>query len=197
MEKTKKMSVRTMVIGALLTALVFILQFMGGAIRVGTFSFSIVLIPIVIGAITCGKKIGAWLGFVFAIAVFATGDASFFMGFNPAGTVITVLLKGVLCGYLSGLIYELIYKAFSQKYKGTQHIASIVASIVCPVVNTGVFLLGCKIFLMDAVSNLAGGSNLGEFMIFGLVGVNFLIELAVNVFFAPVISYIVKVVSEK
>ncbi len=196
MEKTKKRSTRTMVVGALLTALVFILQFMGGAIRIGTFSFSLVLIPIVIGAITCGKGIGAWLGFIFAIAVFATGDASFFMGFNPAGTVITVLLKGILCGFVSGLVYELIYKAFSAK-KNICHIASIIAAIVCPLVNTGIFLLGCRIFLMDAVAHLAGGANVGEFMIFGLVGINFICEMAVNIFFAPAVSHIVRVVTNK
>ena len=60
----KKMSTRTMVVSALLTALVIILQFMGAAIKLGPFSVSLVLIPIAIGAITCGKMVGTWLGFV-------------------------------------------------------------------------------------------------------------------------------------
>ena len=59
-------------------------------------------------------------------------------------------------------------------------------------------MLGCLVFLMDAVEHLAGGGvNLGEFMIFGLVGINFVFEMAVNIIFAPAISHIIKVVSKK
>ena len=192
MERTNKMTTKTMVIGALLTALVFVLQFMGAAIRFGTFSISLVLIPIVIGAVTCGKGMGAWLGLVFGGAVLASGDATLFMQFNAVGTVITVLLKGTGCGFVAGLVYELLCKSFKQSY-----FAAVAAALTCSVVNTGIFLLGCKIFLMDAVAHLAGGGiALGKFMIFGLVGVNFLFEMAVNIIFAPAIVHIIKVVSK-
>ena len=190
--ENKNMSTRTMVVGALLTALVFVLQFVGAAIRFGTFSISLVLIPIVIGAVTCGKGMGAWLGLVFGGAVLASGDATLFMQFNAAGTVITVILKGVACGFVSGAVYEILTKAVKKPY-----FAAVTAALVCPVVNTGVFLLGCKVFLMDAVAHLAGGGvELGKFMIFGLVGMNFLLEMAVNIIFAPAIVHIIKIVSE-
>lgn len=193
MERTKKMATKTMVVGALLTALVFVLQFMGAAIRFGTFSISLVLIPIVIGTVTCGKGMGAWLGLVFGGAVLASGDATFFMQFNAWGTVITVLLKGAACGFAAGFVYELLCSCFKKPY-----LAAVAAALVCPIVNTGVFLLGCKVFLMDAVAHLAGGGvELGKFMIFGLVGVNFLFEMAVNIIFAPAIVHIIKVVTKK
>ena len=48
---------------------------MGSFIRFGPFSISLVLIPIVIGAATCGIKIGAWLGLVFGAVVMVTGGA--------------------------------------------------------------------------------------------------------------------------
>lgn len=193
-----KMSTRTMTIGALLTALVFVLQFMGAAIRFGTFSISLVLIPIVIGAVTCGKGVGAWLGLVFGIAVLASGDATFFMQFNAVGTVITVLLKGAACGFVSALVYELICKLSSNNKKYVHHVAAVCAAIVCPIVNTGIFLLGCLVFLMDAVAELSGGGiPLGQFMIFGLVGMNFLLEMAVNIIFAPALVHIIKVVSKE
>lgn len=191
MEK-QKMTTNKMVVGALLTALVFLLQFMGASIRFGTFSISLVLIPIVIGAVTCGKGIGAWLGLVFGVAVLASGDAAFFMQFNAIGTVITVLLKGIACGFVAGLVYDVLVKIFKNSY-----LAAITAAIVCPVVNTGIFLLGCSVFLMDAVAHLSGGGvNLGKFMIFGLVGANFLFEMAVNIIFAPAIAHIIKIVSK-
>ena len=198
MVNTKKMTTRTMVVGALLTALVFVLQFMGASIRFGTFSISLVLIPIVIGAVTCGKGIGSWLGFVFGIAVLASGDATLFMQFNAFGTVATVLAKGVACGFAAGLVYELTVKLFSKNTKTASYIGAVAAAVICPVINTGVFLLGCLVFLMDAVEHLAGGGvNLGKFMIFVLVGINFIFEMAVNIIFAPAISHIIKVVSKK
>lgn len=179
-----KMDTRTMVLGAVLTALVIVLQFMGAFVRLGPFSISLVLIPIVIGAATCGSAIGAWLGLVFGVVVLASGDAGAFLAVNAAGTVITVLLKGILCGYLAGLTYKALshYNVYA---------AVICAAIVCPVVNTGVFLLGCLVFFMDTVKLWAEAAGLGggvaHYMIFGLVGANFLVELGSNIVLSPVI----------
>ena len=53
----KKLEIRKLVLGALMAALVVILQYMGSFVRFGPFSIFLVLIPIVIGAITCGKEI--------------------------------------------------------------------------------------------------------------------------------------------
>lgn len=196
MVKKEKMSTRTMVLGALLTAIVVVLQFAGASIRFGTFSVSLVLIPIVIGAITCGKTIGAWLGFVFGIVVLASGDAAPFWAVNTLGTITTVLAKGIACGFVSGLVYEIIFKLAGKSYG-----SAIAAAIVCPIVNTGVFLIGCVIFFMETVAEwgegLGFGSNVGQYMIVGLVGVNFLFEMAVNIVFAPAIAHIIKVASRK
>ena len=191
----KKMETRTMVLGALMTALVVLLQYMGSFVKFGPFSISLVLIPIVIGAITCGKGVGAWLGFVFALMVFATGDAAVFYVVNPAGTIITVFLKGILCGFLSGLMYELAAKSFKKKY-----FAAIVSAIVCPIVNTGVFLIGCKFFFIETVTGWAivsgFGANTGAYMIFVLVGANFLVEMLFNIVFAPALVHILKAVKK-
>ena len=48
----------------LFTAIVIVLQLMGSFIRFGTFSISLVLVPVVIGAALYGAGAGAWLGFV-------------------------------------------------------------------------------------------------------------------------------------
>ena len=183
-EQTTKTDTKTLVLGAVLTALVILLQFMGAFVRFGPFSISLVLIPIVIGAATCGVKIGAWLGFVFGVIVLASGDAAAFLAVNVPGTVITVLLKGTACGFLAGLTYRALSKF-------NTYVAVACAAIVCPVVNTGVFLLGCLVFFMDTIKLWAEAANVGGsvayYMIFVLVGANFLVELASNIILSPVV----------
>ena len=104
--KISEMSTVKMVFAAILTALVIILQFIGQTIRLGPFMISLVLIPIVIGAAVCGPKIGGWLGFVFGIFVLISGDAAAFLTVNVLGTVITVILKGMLFGLAAGIVYK-------------------------------------------------------------------------------------------
>jgi len=174
------MDTRTMVLGAIMTALVIILQFMGAFVRFGPFSISLVLIPIVIGAAECGMFAGAWLGFVFGVVVLASGDAAAFMAVNPIGTVITVLVKGAACGYAAAVVYR--YVSRYNRYAGVA-----MAAIVCPVVNTGIFLLGCLVFFMDTISAWAGDTQIWYYMIFVLVGGNFLFELGSNILLSPVI----------
>ena len=89
---------------ALFSAIVVVLQLLGAFIRLGQFSVSLVLIPIVVGSAVYGMGAGTWLGFMFGFAVMISGDAASFIALNPAGTFITVLLKGIL----AGLVVELV-----------------------------------------------------------------------------------------
>ena len=175
-----KTNTRKLVLTAILTALVIILQFMGAFIKLGPFSISLVLIPIVIGAATCGTGVGAWLGFMFGLVVLWSGDAAAFLAIDIPGTIITVLAKGTLCGLMAGLVY----KAFAGKNK---YLAVFLSAIVCPVVNTGVFLLGCVAFFMDTITQWAAGSNIIYYMLVGLVGGNFLFELGANIVLSPIV----------
>lgn len=184
--KTNKNSTQKLVLAAILTALVVILQLMGSFIRFGTFSISLVLIPIVIGAATCGTAVGAWLGFVFGVAVLLSGDAAAFLTIDAIGTVITVILKGTACGLVAGRVYKLLEKK-------NKYLAVLVSAIACPVVNTGVFLLGCAVFFMDTITQWAQGSNIVYYMLVGLVGGNFIFELAFNVILSPVIVRILNI----
>lgn len=189
MENRRK-TTQQLVLGAILTAIVVLLQFMGSSIKLGPFSISLVLIPIVIGAATCGAKIGAWLGLIFGIVVLISGDAAAFLSINTAGTVVTVILKGALCGYFSGLAYRAVARKNSLA-------AVLLSAIVCAVTNTGIFLLGCLLFFMDTIEAWAAAANLGggvaHYMIFGLVGANFLFELLVNIVLSPVIVRLLKI----
>ncbi|MBQ8531856.1 MAG: ECF transporter S component [Clostridia bacterium] len=193
MSNERKKQTQVLVLGAILTALVVILQFMGSFIRFGPFAISLVLIPIVIGAATCGVKIGTWLGFIFGVVVLISGDASAFLAVNVFGTIVTVLLKGAACGLAAGLIYKLL-----EKYN--RYLAVIAAAVVCPIVNTGVFLLGCVIFFMDTVAEWGAALGFGgtlEYMFLGLVGGNFLFELASNIILSPVIVRVLNIKNKK
>ncbi|MBR4950350.1 MAG: ECF transporter S component [Clostridia bacterium] len=186
---TKKLTTEKLVLGAILTALVIVLQIMGSFIRFGVFSISLVLVPIVVGAAKCGWKIGAWLGFIFGVVVLLNGDAAPFLAVNAAGTIVTVLLKGALCGLAAGLVYRALEKV-------NVYLAVIAAAFVCPVVNTGVFLLGCVVFFMDTITEwglAAGFSNAGAYMFLGLAGGNFIFELATNLILSPVIVRILNI----
>ncbi len=174
----------------LLTAIVVVLQLVGSAIHFGPFSISLVLIPIVVGASLYGVLSGAWLGLAFGVTVLASGDAAAFLAIDPVGTVITVLLKGMLAGLAAGAVY----KAIENKNKIA---ATITAAIVCPFVNTGVFLAGCSIFFLDTLKEWAAGTNVFVYMITGLVGFNFLFELGINLILGPTIVKLVDLAERK
>ena len=167
---------------ALLTAVVLVFQTLGSFIRLGPFQASLVLIPIVIGAALLGVTAGGWLGFIFGMHVLISGDAAAFLTIDVFGTVVVVLAKGILCGMAAGLIFKLLKKF-------NQYVAVLVSAIACPVVNTGVFLIGCKLFFMEAVSAWANAEGMSAvaYMFLGLVGGNFIFELVLNIVFIPVI----------
>ena len=97
--KKKGMDTKTMVMGAVMTALVIVFQLISTYTTFfGPFSTAMALIPIVIGTALCGVTVGGWLGFVFGMAVIISGDAAAFLVVNPLGTVLTVLVKGIAAG---------------------------------------------------------------------------------------------------
>ena len=176
--------VRKLTLAALLTAIVVVLALLGTAIRFGTFNVNLALVPIVIGAALLGVGYGAWFGFVNAVVILLSGDAAPFLAVNVFGTIVTVVAKGVLCGLVSGLIYKLVERF--NKYG-----AVVAAALVCPLVNTGVFLIGCRIFFWDTLAQWSEGSGTGStfsFVVTILIGVNFLIEIAINMILAPAIA---------
>lgn len=168
----------------LLTAIVVVLQLLGAFIHFGPFSITLVLIPIVVGAALYGKMAGAWLGLAFGITVLLSGDAGAFLAINVPATIAIVLLKGMLAGLLAGLVYSLIEKK-------NKIAATITAAVVCPLVNTGVFLIGCSLCFMDTLKAWAGGEDVFVYMITVLVGFNFLFELGANLILSPTIIKLV------
>ena len=102
------------------------------------------------------------------------------------------MIKGVLSGLCAGLVYQLL-----EKYN--RYLAVLVSAIVCPVVNTGIFLLGSLMFFMDAVSGGAqeNGLSIGMYLIIFFVGLNFPFELIANIVISPGIVRIIDIAKKK
>ena len=194
MRKNKR-SVQTekLVLLAFLTAIVAVLAYYGGFIRIGGLAtISLTQIPVVVGATLCGPMAGAWLGGVAGAVYFATPGVALWFGFSIPGTIITVMVKGVLSGLCAGLVYKLLENV-------NRYLAVLVSAIVCPVVNTGIFLLGSVVFFMDVVNTGAVGEGIsvGAYLIVFFVGLNFIFELIVNIAMSPGIVRILDVVKKK
>lgn len=195
MEKKNKQRLQTekLVLLALFTAMVAVLSYFGGFIKIGGLaSISLTLIPVVIGATLCGSYAGAWLGAVAGVIFFATPDAAFWFGLSVPGTIVTVIVKGALSGLCAGLAYNLLEKF-------NRYLAVIVSAIVCPVVNTGIFLLGCLVFFKDTVDAfaVAEGISVGMYLIVFFVGLNFVFELITNIVACPAIVRILDVAQKR
>lgn len=185
-----KLSTETLVLSGLMTALVVVFQCLATYTTFfGPFSTAIGLIPIVIGAVLCGPIIGAWLGLVFGIVVLVTGGANLFFAFNIFGTLVTVLVKGTCCGLVAGLVHKLL-----KKYN--RIVSVIAAAIVCPIVNTGIFLLGCIVFFLPYANQIAEAValNVSGLQVFvALAFGNFLFELGMNAVLSPIMIRIIDI----
>lgn len=176
---------------ALLTAIIIVLQVVASFVKFGPFSITLALAPIIIGAALYGASAGAWLGGVFGVVVFIACVAGWDVGgnilftANPFLTCVLCIVKGALAGLVAGVVFRAI--------EGRSHMAaSIVAGIVCPVVNTGIFCIGLSLFFHDTLVAWAGGTDLVYYIIFGLTGVNFVLELAINLVLSTVIARVVR-----
>ena len=73
------------------------------------------------------------------------------------------------------------------------------AAVVAPVVNTGIFIVGCLTFFMDFIKSGAAekAMGLGGYLIVAFVGLNFVFELLANVIISPAILRILKIREKK
>jgi uncharacterized membrane protein len=192
--KRTNIDIERLVLTAILTAVVVVLQVMALVTRavLPMFAINLVLIPIVIGAAIGGPGVGAWLGFVSGVAILIT-DAAAFFAISIIGTIITVLIKGTASGLAAAGVYRLVEKK-------NRYLAVLCSAIVCPIVNTGIFILGCLTFFMDTIrgwGEAAGFDNAFVFILLGLIGINFIIELLINVMLSPVVIRLLDIREKK
>lgn len=182
---------------AVLLALVIVLQLLGGYIKIGATPLSFVLVPIVLGGVLYGVAVGAFLGFAFGVIVLLQGivgvDPFTMILFqdHPVFTALLCLVKGTAAGALAGLAHKWI--APKNLFAGI-----VTAAVVAPVVNTGLFILGALAFLQDTLkANFVDGTTVVYFLVIGCAGINFLVELAINIVCAPALHTVYRVVGKQ
>ncbi len=181
---------------AVLFALVIVLQLFASAIPMFGVTLNFSLIPIVLAGIFFGAFGGGIMGFVSGCVTFITAavmggepSTAFLFQANPVVLTLVCIGKTTAAGIVGGLLYRLLGK------KNTLA-AAYVSSVAVPVLNTGIYLLGMVIMKDDVAAFLGTEAVAGVVFaaVFGLIWVNFLLEIVINVLFAPAVHRIVAVV---
>lgn len=178
---------------AIFTAIVIVLQLVATFIKFGPFSITLAMIPIVVGAAVYGAGAGAYLGGVFGVVVIiccitgADPGGAIVWNANPFLCILVCMVKGCAAGFAAGLVYRLI--APKSVIGGT-----VAAAVLSPIVNTGIFYLGMSLFFRPVLLSWTGETDVLYNIIIGLLGINFLVELGVNVVLSPIVVRILKAV---
>lgn len=173
---------------ATLSAMVLFLQLAGVTVRIGATPVSLVLLPIVLGAVLLGPLAGAWLGFLFGAEVLIVLGV---MGADPFTATLFLdhpLLTSLLCigkGVAAGLVPALIFRALKDKWKT---LALFLAAASAPIANTGLFILGSYTMMDTFQSNFLGEHSMFYFLVIICAGWNFIFEFLLNLVCAPILA---------
>ena len=196
--RTQKQRVLYLVQMALLTAIIMALHFSGVAIPAFGTKISLVLIPIAMGAMLLGPAAGAILGFVYGVTVFVSLGVLHMDPFtailfdnNPVMTFLICTVKTTAAGLVAGYVY----RALSKK---NALLSVFVAAALVPTINTGVFVLGCFI-IYNTISQVAAGNGYSPvyFILIVCAGINYALELAINLIFSPALERITRVFTKR
>ena len=201
-KQTQIQKIRQMVLLAVLTAMVMVLQLAGNYVRLpimGT-TVSLVLIPIALGAMLLGPAAGAWLGLVFGAVVYIQcgvmgmdAFTAFLFNAHPIVTLLICVVKSTLAGFLAGLVYKLL------KNKN-EILAVFLAAAVTPIVNTGVFIIGC-FAILSTIEGFMAAYGIGQsalyFLFIGCAGINFVFEFILDMVMAPAIERIIHIFARR
>ena len=194
---TNSQNVKKLVGLATLTALVVGLQFLSNYVSFGSVSITLALIPIAMGAILYGPLAGLFLGLVMGgIVLSAPSTIAVFMPINVGMTIVLCLLKTGLAGLVSGLLFKLFAKIAKKqtetnKKKVLFAAGIIIAALVVPVINTGLFIVGAVLFFSEPF----GGTFAG--IVSAVITTNFLIEFLVSALLSPALVTLVQVLTRQ
>ena len=185
---------------ALLTAVIMALHFSGVAIPAFGTKISLVLIPIALGAMLLGPTAGAILGFIYGVTVFITlgvMNMDLFTGFLFNNTPVMAALICTVKTTAAGLIAGIVYRVLSKK---NALLAVFVVAALVPIINTGIFVIGCFI-IMKTIEGYIAWKGLGVsavyFVMIGCAGLNFILEFAINMIFSPALERITRILSKR
>ena len=192
MNKRRFFNTRMIATTGVLAAIEIVLQVIGNYVVPGGFtSLNFSLIIITLGAMLYGPVVGGFLGFVSGtMTILAPSTLSYFYSVSPFGTILTCLLKTTLAGVVAGLIM-MLFKKYNKRTTG-----SIIASILVPIVNTGIFAIFCLVFFMGRLSEI-NPNNIASALFLGMIGVNFIFEILTTAIVSPSLLRIMDQVSTK
>lgn len=185
-QKTRRQKTVLLVETAMLAAIVVVMALTPiGYLRVGPLELTLIMVPVIIGAVTCGPAVGALLGGVFGITSFV----QCFMG-SPLGAILVTFsiprtfLVCVVTRILAGLFCGLLFKVcFPHDKKGSW--SYLVAGITGSLFNT-LFFLGALALLFwgvtftpEQAAALGGVDTMLKTVIAIAAGLNAPIELLV------------------
>ena len=193
---SKFFSAKNVALLGVLVALVIVLQLFASAIPMFGVTINLSLIPIALAGILLGWVGGAIVGLTCGTVVFITmavlgGEPSTAAFFQAEPVILTLMCIGktTLAGVASGLVF----KAIKNK---NLYLASTISSIIIPIVNTGVYMLGI-VLMKDAVSAFLGLDTNSAGVVFGVVfamiWLNFVLEIVITTIFSPVIHRVIKI----
>ena len=199
MSTIKTKTLRLVQLG-LLSGLIILLQMYVVIPLPGSLTLSLVLVPIVVGAVLYGPGAGAALGGIFGLVVSIMAIqgqlgllTNMMVAYNPLLTVIVCMLKGIGAGFVPGII--------AKAFKKRRFAGILLAAAAAPITNTGIFLLGMFTVFRSVMDEFAtnigmGGMSAIYFAVVVLVGVNFIIEFSANIILSPAIASIVNAVKK-
>ena len=199
MEKKAFFSAKNIAYLGVLLALVIVLQLFASAIPMFGITLNFSLVPIVLGGILLGVWGGTIMGFVAGFVTFITTAVmgqepatAFLFQANPVVLTIVCLGKTTVAGLVAGLLYKPVAKK-------NKLVAAFVSSVVVPVINTGIYMLGMVIMTNDVAAflGLEAKANIVFVTVFTIIWLNFVLEIAVNLVFAPAIHHVVLVVEKQ
>jgi len=127
----------------ILAAIMLVFHFTGiGYIKLGAIEMTIMMVPVIIGAITLGPIAGAILGGIFGVTVcLLPFTQSFFMAMNLPGTIIMcVAFRGIILGFLIGLLFKGFNRLDSSRIWSCE-----ATGLIASLLNTAIFVVGAVI----------------------------------------------------
>ena len=165
-------------------ALTIVLQIISTNIKFGPVEIALGLIPMILGACIYGPLAGLFLGSALGLVIMLSpATLTFFMPINPVATILLCLLKTGIAGFVSGWIYRLVKTNNSFINVGF-------ASVISPIVNTGLYIIGVILFFMEVYGDITG-------LLTTTLLINFLIELAVVSLLVVAFERILKIYGKK
>ena len=168
----------------ILIALTIALSFLTNYADVTGVNFNLALVTIVIAACLYGPVSGLIMGLVNgALTIIAPATIAFFVPESLFGTILVCLLKTGIAGLVSGFVY----KAFKNK---NVIIASLLAGLVVPIVNTSLFVLGTFIWFMNIYKS-------AEVVLTSVITINFAVEVGLSLILSPAVYRIITVIKKR